>query len=85
MRARARIVGNLESVYREAYQKAEQREERPRMDELDFGFQRDQIILEALLDVRDALAELRPEDSKPEGSLIDKAMAIRKFAKPGLR
>lgn len=86
MRARATIIGSLESVYREAYEKAERDGDRLRMDRLDFGFQRDQIMLEAMLDLRDGLAELRDaEEAAPESSLLDKAMAIRKFAKPGLR
>ena len=85
MRARAKIIESLESVYRQAYEQAEKSGNADRMAELDFGFQRDQIVLEALLDVRDALGRLPAPESAPEPSLLDKAMAIRRFAKPGLR
>ncbi len=85
MRARSRIIGSLESVYREAYQKADQAGDEARMRALDFGFQRDQVLLEAMLDVRDGLAGLRGEEPKAESSLLDKAMAIRRFTKLGPR
>ncbi|MXX56007.1 MAG: hypothetical protein F4X15_10640 [Gemmatimonadetes bacterium] len=85
MRARSRIISTLETVYREAYQKADRAGDEARMRALDFGFQRDQVMLEAILDVRDALSGLRGEEPKPESSLLDKAMAIRKFTKLGPR
>ena len=81
MRARSKIIGSLESVYLEAFQKAEKAGDRSRMEELDFGFQRDQVMLEVMLDLRDALSSLDAEDDKPESSLLDKAMAIRKFTR----
>ena len=78
MRARARIIGSLEGVYREAFESAAEAEDKTRMDQLDFGFQRDQVFLEVLLDVRDSLAGLRRDDAAAdEPSLLDKAMAIR--------
>ncbi|MXV95065.1 MAG: hypothetical protein F4Y07_03805 [Gemmatimonadetes bacterium] len=85
MRARSRIISTLETVYREAYQKADRAGDEARMRALDFGFQRDQVMLEAILDVRDALSGLRGEEPKAESSLLDKAMAIRKFTKLGPR
>ncbi len=85
MRARSRIIGSLEAVYREAYQKADRSGDSARMEALDFGFRRDQVMLEALLDVRDALANLPSEEPRAESSLLDKAMAIRKFTKLGPR
>ena len=85
MRARSRIIGTLESVYREAYQKAEGAGDEARMRALDFGFQRDQVMIEVMLDVRDALSGLRGDEPKAESSLLDKAMAIRKFTKLGPR
>ena len=81
MRARSRIIGSLEGVYQEAYGKADKSGDRSRMEALDFGFQRDQVILEVMLDVRDALSNLGGEDDKPESNLLDKAMAIRKFTR----
>ena len=82
MRARSKIMGSLEAVYREAYAKAEATGDRGRMEALDFGFQRDQIILEVAVDVRDSLRRLK-EEAEPESGLLDKAMALRRFAKPG--
>ncbi len=88
MRTRSKIIGSLESIYTEAYRKADESGDRSRMEALDFGFQRDQVMLEVMLDLRDAVSGLRHdlsglggEDEKPESSLLDKAMAIRKFTK----
>ncbi len=85
MRERSRIIGTLETVYREAYGKAERSGDRPRMAALDFGFQRDQVMLEVMLDLRDALLLGQDDDPKAQSSLLDKAMAIRKFTRLGGR
>lgn len=85
MRTRSTVVESLEGVYREAFEKAEEAGDRDRMDGLDFGFQRDQVILEALLDVRDLLSELRRAGAREEPGLLDKARAIRKFTRLGTR
>lgn len=81
MRSRSQIVGSLEGVYREAYDKARTAGDAARMESLDFGFQRDQVVLEVLLDVRDALGGLAGKDSNDETGLLDRAKAIRKFTK----
>ena len=81
MRTRSKVIGSLEGVYREAFEKAEESRDQSRMDALDFGFQRDQVLIEVLLDVRDGLVELRKEASPDEPSLLDKAKTIRKFTK----
>ena len=81
MRSRSQVVGSLEGVYREAYEKAESAGDAARMESLDFGFQRDQVVLEVLLDVRDALGGLPGGDSNDEPGLLDRAKAIRKFTK----
>ncbi len=81
MRSRSQVVGSLEGVYREAYEKAESAGDAARMESLDFGFQRDQVVLEVLLDVRDALGGLPGSDSSDEPGLLDRAKAIRKFTK----
>jgi len=85
MRTRDDVIGSLEGVYREAFEKADGAGDRARMDALDFGFQRDQVMLEALLDVRDLLSEIRAGGAPPEPSLLDKARAIRKFTRLGTR
>jgi hypothetical protein len=55
-RPRERILTNLENVYREAYDRAKAANDVPRMADLDAAFQREQLLLEVLLDIRDALA-----------------------------
>lgn len=55
-RHRDRILRNLEDVYREAYERAKAANDAPRMADLDAAFQREQLLLEVLLDIRDALA-----------------------------
>ncbi|MBW3533599.1 MAG: hypothetical protein KY453_00055 [Gemmatimonadetes bacterium] len=52
------------------------------MARLDFEFQRDQVWIEVLLDVRDLLlpaGEEDPSTGKQVGSLLEKARAIRRF------
>lgn len=56
MRTRDQILANLESTYREQYDHARSENQQRRMEELDAGYQRDQLMLEVLLDVRELLA-----------------------------
>lgn len=84
MRDRETIVSNLEKVYREAYETAREGEDDERMERLDFRFQRDQLLLEAVLDVRELLAAPAPaegEEAEEESSLLDKAQALRKITR----
>lgn len=55
-RPRDRILANLETVYREAYERAKTAGDERRMLDLDASYQREQLLLEVLLDIRDALA-----------------------------
>jgi hypothetical protein len=55
MRPRDRILANLESIYREAYDRAKATNDQARMADLDAVYQREQLLLEVLLDIRDAL------------------------------
>ena len=59
MRQRDRILANLEATYREQYEKARIAEQARRMEELDAGYQRDQLMLEVLLDIRELLSTSR--------------------------
>ncbi|HXG44144.1 MAG TPA: hypothetical protein VNJ71_05220 [Gemmatimonadales bacterium] len=59
MRPRERILQNLETTYREQYERARAAGLAARMEELDAGYQRDQLMLEVLLDIRDLLEQLR--------------------------
>lgn len=68
-RPRERILANLESIYREAYERAKAAGDKARMADLDAAYQREQLLLEVLLDIRDSLAAPRPEprDEPPRG------------------
>ena len=63
MRSRDQILTNLETAYREQYQRAAADQLPRRMEELDAGYLRDQLMLEVLLDVRDLLG--RPGQGSP--------------------
>ena len=54
-RPRDRILANLETVYREAYDRAKAAGDERRTLDLDAAYQREQLLLEVLLDIRDAL------------------------------
>ena len=72
-RPRDRILGNLETVYREAYDRAKTAGDERRMLDLDAAFQREQLLLEVLLDIRDALSAPTP---RPETTGVDPIAAI---------
>jgi hypothetical protein len=83
MRDRQRILGNLEQLYREAFQRAEGNGDEEAMARLDFEFQRDQLYLELALDVRELLSAMETEkdaDGK-RTSLFEKAQAIRRLTR----
>jgi hypothetical protein len=73
MRPRDRILANLEATYREQYDRARTDQQAARMAELDAGYQRDQLMLEILLDIRDLLTTSRvlPPASSISGSKSD--------------
>ena len=79
MRGRDRILKNLEDLYRAEYDRANESEDAARMAELDFGYQRDQLYLEVMLDLREALSVADDESNKT--SLLEKAQAIRRLTK----
>ena len=78
MRPRDRILANLEAIYRESYDRAKVQGHELRMQELDAAFQRDQLMMEVFLDIRDLYAE-PPAPSK--GSGIEKLEALRRLTK----
>ena len=79
MRSRERILANLESIYRESYDRATQAEDKGRMIDLDSAYMRDQLMLEILLDIRD-LFSVAP--AAAGGSALEKLEAIRRLTKP---
>jgi hypothetical protein len=79
MRQRERLLQSLEGVFREAYRAAKERDDKQEMARLDFEYQRDQIHLEVLLDIREVLNSVPAEEKG--SSLIEKAQAIKKLTK----
>ena len=53
-RSRDRIMENLETMYREAFERAKATGDEHQMATLDFAYRREQLYLEILLDIRDA-------------------------------
>jgi hypothetical protein len=78
IRPRERILANLETVYREAYDRAKNFGDQGRMIDLESAYMRDQLMLEILLDIRD-LFSVAPAASG--GSALEKLEAIRRLTK----
>lgn len=76
-RPKDRIMANLEAIYREAYDRAGATGDKARMLDLDAAYQREQLLLEVLIDIRDALAI----DPKASGSALDKLAALRRLTR----
>ncbi len=53
-RSRERIMENLETMYREAFDRAKGGGDAAQMASLDFAYRREQLYLEILLDIREA-------------------------------
>lgn len=89
-RPRDQIVGNLESLYREAYARAQSSGDEAEKARLDFDFRRDQLYLEAILDVRDLLGALQAQaqagppaspEAKGEKSVAEQIGDLRSLAR----
>ena len=78
-RSRERILANLETIYREAYQKAGALQDSDRMAQLDWSYQREQLVLEVLMDIRDALGALA--EAPDSQSALEKLETLRKLTK----
>jgi hypothetical protein len=78
MRARDRILANLESIYRESYDRAKLAGETARMVDLESAYMRDQLMLEILLDIRD-LFSVAPAASG--GSALEKLDQLRRLVR----
>lgn len=76
MRSRKKVLDSLEASYREAYDLAGERDDDEAMARLDLDFQRDQLHLEILLDVRDLLTSDTPDDEPEKRSLLDEGSAL---------
>jgi hypothetical protein len=80
MRSRDRILANLESLYKESYDRAKEAADERRMTDLDNAFMRDQLMLEILLDIRDLFA-VAPAAPAKGTSALEKLEALRRLAK----
>jgi hypothetical protein len=80
VRSRERILTNLESIYRESFDRAQAQDEPERMSELDNAYMRDQLMLEVLLDIRDLFA-VSPAAPAPGKSALEKLQALRRLTK----
>jgi hypothetical protein len=78
IRPRDRILANLETIYRESYDRAKQFGDEGRMIDLESAYMRDQLMLEILLDIRD-LFSVAPAASG--GSALEKLEALRRLTK----
>jgi len=80
MRPRERILENLESVYRESYERAKAQGAEARTQELEWAYMRDQLMLEILLDIRD-LFSVAPAAPTPGGTALEKLDALRRITR----
>jgi hypothetical protein len=54
-RTRSSILSNLETMYKEAFDRARATDDQAQQVTLDFAYRREQLYFEILLDIRDAL------------------------------
>ena len=83
MRHRKQILDSLERAYRDAFQQATEQEDAEAQASLDFEFQRDQIHLEVLLDIRDLLsiAPAEADTTEKVGGILDTAQKLRNLTR----
>jgi hypothetical protein len=80
IRPRERILANLETIYRESYDRAKRFGDEGRMIDLESAYMRDQLMLEILLDIRD-LFSVAPAAPSASGSALEKLEALRRLTK----
>jgi len=82
-RPRQQILDNLDAVYREAYDRAKELKDERRMADLDAAYQREQLLLEVLLDIRDGVSASKqkppPETSSNPIAALDTIRRITKL------
>lgn len=82
MRSRDRVLQSLENVYRGAFTAAEEAGDAATMARLDLEYQREQLHLEVLLDVRDLLTPSQIEGVADKAtSFLEKAQQLRRLTK----
>ena len=71
----------MESIYREAYERARSAKDELRMADLDAAFQREQLLLEVLLDIRDAVSTKAGEPARSGPDAITALQTVGKIIK----
>ena len=79
MRDRQRILDNLEKLYRQELNRSAGSKS-TEGERLDFEFQRDQLYLEVILDLRDLMSG-SSEEEKSTSSLLEKAQQLRNLTR----
>lgn len=72
MRTRQQILASLEKAFKEAFDRAQEADDRAEMERLDLEYQQEQLRLEVFLDIRELL---RPVD-EPPGEPVDRAASL---------
>jgi hypothetical protein len=78
MRPRDRILANLETIYRESYERAQAAGDGARLLDLDNAYMRDQLMMELLLDIRDLFSVAPAASGK---SALEKLEALRRLTR----
>ena len=78
MRSRERVLQSLDNVYRTAFAAAEAVGDTAAMARLDLEYQREQLQLEVLLDIRDLLT---PTEGEKAATFIEKAQQLRRLTR----
>lgn len=82
MRSRDRVLQSLENVYKDAFTAAEKDGDAATMARLDLEYQREQLHLEVLLDVRDLLTPSQVEGVADKAtSFLEKAQQLRRLTR----
>jgi hypothetical protein len=78
VRSRERVLQSLDNVYRAAFAAAEALGDTAAMARLDLEYQREQLQLEVLLDIRDLLT---PTEGEKAATFIEKAQQLRRLTR----
>jgi hypothetical protein len=81
VRPRQQILDNLDTVYREAYERAKAAKDERRMADLDAAYQREQLLLEVLLDIRDGLSAPSPQKASASANPMATLDTIRRITR----
>ncbi len=78
MRSRERVLQSLDNIYRSAFTAAEVAGDAAGMARIDLEYQREQLHLEVMLDIRELLM---PTDTEKAASFFEKAQQLRRLTR----